>query len=116
MDTSNRAGFERGPRRKQRTAEEKHRMVQETFEPKLRRHFRLLELPRLMVRRDRVQRRVHRQCTANREFFDTDNVPSRRALSPSTTISRPVSTNAALPRPAIVCRGAPDRLWAVASL
>jgi|ERR1700730_298834 len=33
MDTSNRAGVERGPRRKRRTAEEKHRMVQETFEP-----------------------------------------------------------------------------------
>jgi transposase len=33
MDTSNRAGVERGPRRKRRTAEEKRRMVQETFEP-----------------------------------------------------------------------------------
>ena len=33
MDTSNRAGVERGPRRKRRAAEEKRRMVQETFEP-----------------------------------------------------------------------------------
>ena len=33
MDTSNRAGVERGPRRKRRTAEEKRRLVQETFEP-----------------------------------------------------------------------------------
>jgi transposase len=33
VDTSNRAGVERGPRRKRRTAEEKRRMVQETFEP-----------------------------------------------------------------------------------
>jgi transposase len=33
MDTSNRAGVERGPRRKRRTAEEKRRMVQEAFEP-----------------------------------------------------------------------------------
>jgi transposase len=33
MDTSNRAGVERGPRRKRRTAEEKRRMVRESFEP-----------------------------------------------------------------------------------
>ena len=33
MDTSNRAGVERGPRRKRRAAEEKRRLVQETFEP-----------------------------------------------------------------------------------